>query len=180
MSFIHTHTATMICNRCLRAAARPLEALRTPSYRFSAAFRLAYSTTPTRLSQPPPAATSTSAAQPFSEPLTPASPKQKKDKSTKRPVSSIAAGQKLKGLNLLKGKEDPVALADEEYPAWLWTILDPKPNAVNAGAEAEGDLYGTTRRAFLLRETIETDSTQPNPPNSVAKQPKPYASARRC
>jgi large subunit ribosomal protein L54 len=29
------------------------------------------------------------------------------------------------GLTWLKGQEQVVALADEEYPSWLWTILEP-------------------------------------------------------
>jgi large subunit ribosomal protein L54 len=34
------------------------------------------------------------------------------------------------GLSVLKDKPDPVALPDDQYPAWLWTLLDaPKPPA---------------------------------------------------
>lgn len=51
----------------------------------------------------------------------------------------------LKGLNFYKDKQDPVALADEEYPAWLWKVLD-KNRAEAGGAKVdEGDLYGTLR-----------------------------------
>ena len=32
----------------------------------------------------------------------------------------------LPGINYLKGQPPVVALADEEYPEWLWTILQPK------------------------------------------------------
>ena len=32
----------------------------------------------------------------------------------------------LPGINYLKGQSPVVALADEEYPEWLWTILQPK------------------------------------------------------
>lgn len=32
----------------------------------------------------------------------------------------------MKGLNYLKDKPDPIALPDEEYPQWLWDLLDPK------------------------------------------------------
>lgn len=46
----------------------------------------------------------------------------------------------------MKGQNDPVALADEEYPAWLWRVLD-KTTAGAGGAGKglevdEGDLYG--------------------------------------
>lgn len=39
-------------------------------------------------------------------------------------VSLAPAGTKMKGLNILKGQDPVVALADEEYPAWLWEVLD--------------------------------------------------------
>jgi large subunit ribosomal protein L54 len=32
----------------------------------------------------------------------------------------------LKGVNIFKDKKDPVALADEEYPSWLWDLLKPR------------------------------------------------------
>ncbi|KAF2151381.1 hypothetical protein K461DRAFT_295436 [Myriangium duriaei CBS 260.36] len=157
----------MICNRCLRAAARQTEGVRnvsnTPSVRFrplSTTARLASTPispnvatqasprpAPPSSSHQPPAATSTSAAQPFSEAATPSSPRVKKDKTVKIPKSSIPAGQKLKGLNLLKGKEDPEAMKDEDYPAWLWTLLvDKNKDAIGASAEGEGDLYAKSAK----------------------------------
>jgi large subunit ribosomal protein L54 len=39
-------------------------------------------------------------------------------------VSSCPAGTVLTGLSVLKDQSDPVALPDDQYPAWLWTILD--------------------------------------------------------
>jgi hypothetical protein len=39
-------------------------------------------------------------------------------------VSSCPEGTVLTGLNYMKGKTDPVALADDEYPEWLWQCLD--------------------------------------------------------
>jgi large subunit ribosomal protein L54 len=50
----------------------------------------------------------------------------------------------LKGLNFYKDKQDPVAMADEEYPAWLWGVLDKGKGGAEAkgGAVDEGDLYG--------------------------------------
>jgi hypothetical protein len=52
--------------------------------------------------------------------------------------SSIPAGQPLKGLNFLKNGGDPVALADDEYPAWLWTLLVRQEKKGDVGA---GDLF---------------------------------------
>ncbi|GAM90951.1 hypothetical protein ANO11243_089980 [Dothideomycetidae sp. 11243] len=133
----------MICNRCLRAAARQSDSAR-PS---PASWTRSLTSTARLWSTPAPAATSTSAAQPFSEPLTPSSPKLKKDRTIKIPKSSIPAGQRLKGLNLLKGKEDPVAMKDEEYPSWLWTLLvDRNKSSANAAADSEGDLYAKSAK----------------------------------
>ena len=39
-------------------------------------------------------------------------------------LSSCPAGTVLNGLNYIKGKSDPVALADEAYPPWLWDCLE--------------------------------------------------------
>lgn len=49
-----------------------------------------------------------------------------------KPKSACPAGTVLVGLNYFKGKQDPVALADEEYPDWLWRCLDLPDRAVNA------------------------------------------------
>ena len=49
-------------------------------------------------------------------------------------LSSCPPGTVLNGLNYFKGKTDPVALPDNEYPEWLWTCLD-----VQKKADAEED-----------------------------------------
>ena len=56
------------------------------------------------------------------------------------PISNCKAGTKLKGLNYLKGRDDPVALEDEEYPEWLWHCLDAKQKASDEEG-AVGDLF---------------------------------------
>ncbi|KAI9298384.1 hypothetical protein K502DRAFT_286557, partial [Neoconidiobolus thromboides FSU 785] len=43
-----------------------------------------------------------------------------------RPASSVPHGTVLKGINFMKGKSDPMAKDDNEYPEWLWTLLDAK------------------------------------------------------
>ncbi|GJJ12292.1 hypothetical protein Clacol_006533 [Clathrus columnatus] len=42
------------------------------------------------------------------------------------PISSCSSGTVLKGLAYLKDQPPVVALPDEEYPPWLWTIMLPK------------------------------------------------------
>jgi hypothetical protein len=54
----------------------------------------------------------------------------------------------LKGLNFEKNKQDPVALPDDEYPEWLWTILmRQEKTAEGAGM---GDLFCTLPKLHLL------------------------------
>ncbi|RKP23296.1 mitochondrial ribosomal protein L37-domain-containing protein, partial [Syncephalis pseudoplumigaleata] len=42
-------------------------------------------------------------------------------------ASSVAAGTVLKGINYMKEGSDPIAKEDADYPAWLWTLLTPRP-----------------------------------------------------
>ncbi|KAF6763694.1 mitochondrial ribosomal protein L37-domain-containing protein [Ephemerocybe angulata] len=42
------------------------------------------------------------------------------------PKSSCPQDTVMKGLNYLKGQPQVLALADDQYPEWLWTILSPK------------------------------------------------------
>ena len=51
-----------------------------------------------------------------------------------RNESSVPAGVTLKGINIFNGGKDPVSLADDAYPAWLWTLRESETTpAVNAG-----------------------------------------------
>lgn len=43
-----------------------------------------------------------------------------------RSISSCPEGTILKGINVMKNGQDPIAMADDKYPPWLWTILEPK------------------------------------------------------
>jgi large subunit ribosomal protein L54 len=130
----------MICRSCLRAASRTHPSPAPQPRRFL--------TLSSRLSAAPPA-TSTASAQPLSEPHTPSAPSSlkvaasdaSKKKATPLVKSSIPAGMPLKGLNFEKNKQDPVALPDDEYPEWLWTILmRQEKTAEGAGM---GDLFCT-------------------------------------
>ena len=96
----------------------------------------------------PPAATSTSAAQPFTTPLTPA-PAGKEPATLSEPRSSVPAGTPLEGLNYLKNNSAPLALEDHEYPEWLWTLLDSQTTAGEGASGVEGDAYGMFYRASL-------------------------------
>lgn len=132
----------MICSRCL--ARRPFLGLQSQSRLFTTTYP--FSATPPTSTSSPPTATSTGAAQPFSTPLSPSpatlgiSSSSPKKLATPLPTSSIPAGTILKGLNFLKGRDDPVALKEEEYPEWLWHCLDKKKD-VEGSDMAGGDEF---------------------------------------
>lgn len=150
----------MICRQChqrLLAQRQTVSSIKTSSRSFSWAPSLraqAVTAQTTQATNPrphdKPAATSTSAAQPFSTPLTPAqgvadlpNPAES-GKQAAKVQSSVPAGTVLKGLNFMKNKQDPVALADHEYPPWLWTVLNQRGDATsNAAGDVEGDLFCT-------------------------------------
>ena len=120
---------------------------------------------------------STSAAQPFSAPLSP-KPKPSTLKKDTAPVviSSVPAGTVLRGLNFLKGKQDPVALADDEYPSWLWTILADQAAGKSdgkggAGGVDEGDLFSKSKKerraaakALRKQQLLNPESLAPKVP----------------
>lgn len=86
--------------------------------------------------------------------------------------SSVAAGTPLKGLNFIKGKQDPVALEDNEYPAWLWTVLEKSAANKNSGSGAdEGDLFSKSKkqrraaaRALRKQQLLNPESLAPKVP----------------
>ena len=80
---------------------------------------------------------SAAADAPITTPLTPG-PIQPAPDSKGDLRSSVPAGQKMH-INYFKNKPDPVAMEDEEYPPWLWRLLDSKSDS--ASVEDVGDLY---------------------------------------
>ncbi|KAH8784731.1 mitochondrial ribosomal protein subunit L37 [Hyaloscypha finlandica] len=131
----------MICTRCLRRASCRIPQSSIPRF-FSTSRPFLEPTSP-------PAATSTGLAQPFTNPLTPSpssTPLPTKPKSSLQfPISNCKAGTRLKGLNYLKGRDDPVALEDEEYPEWLWRCLDVKKKGGDEEG-AVGDLFSKSKK----------------------------------
>ncbi|RPD66594.1 hypothetical protein L226DRAFT_567004 [Lentinus tigrinus ALCF2SS1-7] len=49
-----------------------------------------------------------------------------KPKSEAKPISSCPENMVLQGLAYLKGQQEVVAMADDQYPPWLWTLLKPR------------------------------------------------------
>ncbi|KAF2750628.1 hypothetical protein M011DRAFT_436948 [Sporormia fimetaria CBS 119925] len=158
----------MLCHRCLRATARPLlRTFTTTTPRLNAAAAAPTATT-----------TSTSASSPLNAPLTPLpssthakAPKPESAKATPLVKSSVPAGTPLKGLNLVKGKPDPVAMEDSEYPAWLWTLLERQEGKKADGAEGAGDLFSKSKKQRRLAAKRLRAAQLANPELLVPKIP---------
>jgi large subunit ribosomal protein L54 len=144
----------MICRRCLLrlSARRNTVAPTSRSFNQSttaAAQAVTANTTTANNPRPhdTPAALSTSAAQPFSAGSIPGiEPEVLKSSSKKEKIkSSVPAGTVLKGINFIKGAQDPIALEDEEYPDWLWSALEQKKDT-NKAEEIEGDLFAKSKK----------------------------------
>ena len=163
------NTARMICRSCLRAAARRQLPRPSPSQtpRFlssSSSLRntspVAASTSPPPIPQtappnttahPPPEPNSNATAQSLGSILL----KKTGEKEAVKPhlvKSSIPAGTPLKGLNFLKNQSDPVAMADDEYPDWLWTVLEKQEE--KGEAAAAGDLFCMSSFSYALRDIL--------------------------
>ncbi|POS86686.1 hypothetical protein EPUL_001837, partial [Erysiphe pulchra] len=61
------------------------------------------------------------------------------------PESISPAGTVLRGLNYVKGRDDPISLKEEEYPPWLWGLLD-KKNTDSSSSNDESDLFSKSKK----------------------------------
>ncbi|KXL45486.1 hypothetical protein M433DRAFT_709 [Acidomyces richmondensis BFW] len=147
----------MICTRCLLRLARrtlPTTTART------------FSHTPSSLT----------ASQPTSSPSESAATA---GNTAKHPPSSVPAGTVLKGLNFLKNHTDPVAMPDEDYPPWLWSVLSstqsssssPSSSSPDGGASADGDLFSKSKKqrrkaakALRKQALLDPESLAPRVP----------------
>ncbi|KAI0890651.1 mitochondrial ribosomal protein L37-domain-containing protein [Annulohypoxylon maeteangense] len=138
----------MICQRCLHRASalssRIPNTLRSP-----AAIRSISSTIP---QQSPPAApsptptpTPASGTPVFSHPLSDTA-----GSSEEMPkLSACPEGTVLTGLNYFKNRTDPVALADDAYPSWLWTCIETRQKEEEA-EDDEGDEFSKSKKQRRL------------------------------
>ncbi|KAI8359255.1 mitochondrial ribosomal protein L37-domain-containing protein [Mortierella sp. GBAus27b] len=75
----------------------------------------------------------------------------------KRVASSAPEGTVLKGINYMKEGKDPVALADDAYPTWLWEIIDPEVRAARAADAMEKKHHKETRRQKIKGDNFIRD-----------------------
>ncbi|KAK9450607.1 mitochondrial 54S ribosomal protein mL54 [Limtongia smithiae] len=76
--------------------------------------------------------------------------------TTRRVQSYVVKGTKLKGCNVLKNQEDPEALADEDYPDWLWEILD--KDAQQRKLDADPERKAKKEWRAKMRQKIKTSN----------------------
>ena len=104
-------------------------------------------------------------SQPLSEPHTPSTssaktsgPTSTKDgKIAAKPKSSVPGGKELRGLGYTKAKPKVLAMEDDEYPQWLWSLLDEKrPGAMSEKVDLAGKLpsniYKTCAANIMLQQ----------------------------
>nr|XP_019008453.1 50S small subunit ribosomal protein L37 [Kwoniella pini CBS 10737]OCF47234.1 50S small subunit ribosomal protein L37 [Kwoniella pini CBS 10737] len=72
---------------------------------------------------------------------------QPKPKKSSKVISAAPAGTKLTGLSILKDKPDPIALEDDQYPTWLWNLLEDTSKAHKI-AENQIELHGEGEKGF--------------------------------
>ncbi|TLS28825.1 hypothetical protein PpBr36_00774 [Pyricularia pennisetigena] len=65
-------------------------------------------------------------------------------------LSSCPKGTILKGLNYFKDRSDPVALADDAYPAWLWNCISVTKKAATVDADAGADEFSKSKKQRRL------------------------------
>ena len=137
---------TMICRSCLqRASALSRRALPStqPIYRSFSATRISRQAS---VADAPPLDASKPAASDAETAV---------DAAQTNALSSCPPGTVLNGLNYFKNKQDPVALADNEYPAWLWDCLSVQKNASDeAEAEAGDEFCKTTLSRISYKSKV--------------------------
>ncbi|KAK6842100.1 ribosomal protein subunit L37 [Apiospora arundinis] len=65
-------------------------------------------------------------------------------------LSACPAGTVLTGLNYFKNQTDPVALADEKYPEWLWSCLEVQKKTDDATADDAADEFSKSKKQRRL------------------------------
>ncbi|RYP25280.1 hypothetical protein DL767_008458 [Monosporascus sp. MG133] len=141
----------MICRRCLQRASGlvrdlskppPATRPRLPPFRPFSQTVASHSSSPA----PSPPSDGAAAAPPLSTPLA--------DSAAAKPaaaaLSSCPEGTVLTGLNYFKNKADPVAMADDAYPEWLWRCLDVQKRADEKDADDAGDEFSKSKKQRRL------------------------------
>jgi Mitochondrial ribosomal protein L37 len=86
-------------------------------------------------------------SQPLSTPMLPSTssasrPKQPTPAKQQKMVSSVPGGTPLNGLGYLQANPTVLAKEDDEYPEWLWTLLEPESGAASKEFKSATDIAG--------------------------------------
>lgn len=86
-------------------------------------------------------------SQPLSTPggvhvdVDPTQPAKAAKPAVERPPSSCAPGTQMLGLNYFRNKTDPIAKEDNEYPEWLWSLLDNSKKEAKKGGVDPNSMF---------------------------------------
>lgn len=138
----------MLCATCRRSLLARLPTFRHHVPLLSRSVATAPATSNAAPTNPPPPPTDTTAvlsssfpgiSQPLStphlSPSTPANAASAPGTKSRKVRSSVAGGAVLQGLGYTKAKPQILAKEDEEYPEWLWSVLDEKGGAAGVGVD---------------------------------------------
>ncbi|RYO88328.1 hypothetical protein DL766_008503 [Monosporascus sp. MC13-8B] len=142
----------MICRRCLQRApglARDLSKPPPSAIRLRAPLRPFSQTIASRSSSPSAPSDAAAAVPPLGTPLADGGGADPKPAAAAA-LSSCPEGTVLTGLNYFKNKADPVAMADDAYPEWLWRCLDVQKRADEQDADDAGDEFSKSKKQRRL------------------------------
>ncbi|ODH51932.1 hypothetical protein GX48_01945 [Paracoccidioides brasiliensis] len=122
----------------------------------------AYSTPTTDVPTPFLSSSSPSTALPGAAPPPPPATPESKEDAPPRVISGTPAGTKLKGLNYMKNQPEVFALEDDEYPDWLWSLLDDAKKKSNTDGEVD---TLTMNKKQLRHEKRMANSSASDPRN---------------
>ncbi|KAF4781887.1 hypothetical protein HER10_EVM0004690 [Colletotrichum scovillei] len=139
----------MICRTCMRRGASAIPRFQAP--RASSLLVRPFSlSAPSRNAAEAPAAAAAAPAAPAATDAKDAPPKLFSSTAdvpeAAAPISSCPPGTVLNGLNYFKNKTDPVALPDEAYPDWLWTVLESKSEAVESTDDLAAEMFSKSKK----------------------------------
>ncbi|OJJ00144.1 hypothetical protein ASPVEDRAFT_127154 [Aspergillus versicolor CBS 583.65] len=93
-------------------------------------------------------------SQPLSTPggvhvdVDPTQPAKAAKPAVERPPSSCLPGTPIQGLNYFRNKADPIAMEDNEYPEWLWSLLDSSKKEAKKGGVDPNTLNKKQRKRY--------------------------------
>ncbi|KAI1356701.1 mitochondrial ribosomal protein L37-domain-containing protein [Xylaria sp. FL0043] len=140
----------MICRRCLQRASAlstrtPRAATASIGWSLPIRSRRISSTATRQYAEAAAAATAATPDPPLSTPLADSGAAPGAESR-----SSCPEGTVLTGLNYFKNKSDPVALADDAYPEWLWGCLEVQKKADEGEADDAGDEFSKSKKQRRL------------------------------